>query len=51
MFGVCQTVAVSALLETLMAFVIADADPKVIANIDKFHARRRELGVYWTDDS
>ena len=43
--------AVSALLETLMAFVIADADPKVIANIDRFHARRRELGVYWTEDS
>lgn len=43
-------VAVAALLETLMAFVIADADPKVIAAIDRYHRRRMELGVYWREE-
>ncbi len=38
--------ATGALLETLMAFVIADASPDVIANIDRFHARRHALGIY-----
>lgn len=41
-----STVAAAALLETLMAFVIADADPEVIANIERFHQRRRALGIY-----
>ena len=43
-------VAAAALLETIMAFVIADADPEVIANIDKFHRRRHDVGVYWPED-
>ncbi len=38
--------ATGAFLETLMAFVIADASPDVIANIDRFHARRHALGIY-----
>lgn len=38
-----------ALLETLMAFVIADASEDVIANIDRFHARRHALGIYRED--
>lgn len=41
-----STVAAAALLETLMAFVIADADPAVIANIERFHQRRQALGIY-----
>ena len=44
-----SSVAVSAFLETLMAFVVADADKQVIASIEKFHRRRQELGVYWTE--
>jgi DNA-binding MurR/RpiR family transcriptional regulator len=44
-----STVAVMALLEAIMAFVVADADPAVIANIERFHRRRHELGVYWKD--
>ena len=44
-----STVAAGALLETLMAFVIADAKPEVIANIERFHARRRALGIYRED--
>ena len=46
-----STVALSAFLETLMAFVIADAAPDVIANIERFHERRRELGIYWDEDT
>ena len=41
-----STVAVTAFLETLIAFVIADAKPEVIANIERFHERRRALRIY-----
>ncbi len=41
-----STVATVALLETIMAFVIADASPDVIANIERFHERRHALGIY-----
>ncbi len=44
-----SSVSTIALLETLMAFVIADADDEVVASIDRFHARRHELGIYATD--
>ncbi len=45
-----STVAAAALLETLMAFVVADADDHVIANIESFHRRRYDLGVYLPDE-
>jgi len=45
-----STFATSALMETLMAFVAAEAGPEVIANIERFHQRRLALGIY-TDDS
>lgn len=41
-----SSVSTIALLETLMAFVIADADRSVISNIESFHARRHALGIY-----
>ncbi len=41
-----SSVSIIALLETLMAFVIADARPDVIANIEAFHTRRHQLGIY-----
>ncbi|MDX1513004.1 MAG: MurR/RpiR family transcriptional regulator [Gammaproteobacteria bacterium] len=44
-----STIAAAALLETMMAFVVADADRKVIASIDRFHQRRQDLGVYWRE--
>lgn len=44
-----STVATVAMLETLMAFVIADAKPAVIASIERFHERRHELGIYISD--
>jgi DNA-binding MurR/RpiR family transcriptional regulator len=43
-------VPTAALFETIMAFVIADADPEVIAKIERFHRRRQDLGVYWPED-
>ncbi len=44
-------VALSALFETLMAFVIADASDQVVESIERFHRRRSALGVYWDEDS
>ncbi len=41
-----STFATGALLEALMAFVIADASPDVIAKIEQFHERRHALGIY-----
>ncbi|MGF1527807.1 MAG: MurR/RpiR family transcriptional regulator [Candidatus Competibacterales bacterium] len=45
-----STVAASALLETLMAFVIAAASPEAIARIERLQARRRALGLYRDDE-
>ncbi len=45
-----STVALASFLETLIAFVIADAGPDIVSNIEAFHARRKELGIYWSDD-
>lgn len=44
-----STVAVTSLLETIMAFVVADAEPEVIAAVEAFHRRRHEAGVYWDE--
>ena len=44
-----STVALTALFEALMAFVVADAPPQVVASIDRFHRRRHEIGVYWEE--
>ena len=44
-----STIAAVALLETLMAFVVADASPDVIENIGQFHDRRVALGIYRDD--
>ena len=41
-----SSVATIALLETLLSFVIAAAPPKIVRRVEKFHARRHELGVY-----
>ena len=42
-------VATMALLETLMAFVIAEADENVASKIERFHQRRHRLGIYLGD--
>ena len=44
-----STIAAGAFLETLMAFVVADASPEVVASIERFHERRQASGVYWKE--
>lgn len=41
-----STQAPSALLETLLAFIIGESDPKVIDRINAFHRRRQDMGAY-----
>lgn len=45
-----STVALTALFETLMAFIVADAPTDVVSHIENFHQRRQKLGVYWSDE-
>jgi len=44
-----SSVAVIALLETLLSFVIAVASPDVVARVETFHKRRHQLGLYLED--
>ena len=46
-----STVASTAFLETLIAFVIADAGTDVVERIEEFHAQRHSLGLYVDDFS
>ena len=43
-----SNVAATALLETLLAFVVADSDTDVVAAIDSFHRTRHRAGIYTT---
>jgi len=43
-------VAVIALLETLLAFTVADAEEQFVAEIDRLHRVRQETGIYWSDE-
>lgn len=45
-----SSAAVMVLLETLIAFMVADAKRSVVANIEAFHRERDEAGVYWRAD-
>jgi len=45
-----SSAAVMVLLETLIAFMVADAKRNVVANIEAFHRARDEAGVYWRAD-
>ena len=45
-----STVALAAFLETLMAFVIASADPSAVASIERLDERRHALGIYWEEE-
>lgn len=44
-----SSVSTVALLETLLSFVIAAADPEIVARVERFHARRHALGLYVED--
>ncbi len=43
-----STLAAAAALETLASFIVADAPKQVVSAIDRFHQRRYDLGVYWS---
>jgi len=45
-----STVGVAAFMETLIAFMVADAKPDAVERIEQFHRRRVDLGVYWHED-
>lgn len=44
-----SSVATIALLETLLSFVIAEAPPKIVERVERFHKRRHDLGIYRED--
>ena len=46
-----SSVSTIALLETLLSFVIATADDKIVDRVERFHKRRHELGIYQDDIS
>lgn len=46
-----SSVSTIALLETLLSFVIATADSKIVRRVEKFHQRRHELGIYWNEEA
>lgn len=46
-----STLAAATVLEVLASFIVADAEPDVVSSIERFHARRYDLGVYWKGDS
>lgn len=45
-FPFSSSVAATALLETLLAFVVADSDTDVASAIEAFHANRSRAGIY-----
>ncbi len=45
-----STLAATALLETLFAFVVAEAGDSAVENIERFHEERVRLGIYWGED-
>ncbi len=45
-----SSVAVIALLETLLSFVIATASPEIVQRVEAFHARRHRLGLYYEEE-
>ena len=45
-----STAAVSAFMETLVAFVVAKGRPGVVERIENMQRHRFELGVYWQGD-
>ena len=42
--------AMIALLESLLAFIVAETDNEAIANIEDIHRSRTAAGIYWPED-
>lgn len=45
-----SSVATIALLETLLSMVVAHASDNIVTRVEKFHSRRRALGMYEAED-
>ena len=45
-----STLSMNALLEALLAFLVAESDADSAARIEAFHRKRRDLSVYWDGD-
>lgn len=43
-------VAVTALLETLLSFIVGDAEEQFVAELERLHRVRHETGVYWSEE-
>ena len=46
-----SSVATVAVLETLLSFVIAEGSGEIVERVERFHARRRRLGLYRDEES
>ena len=46
-----SSVALIALLETILSFVISAGSPQIVNRVEEFHARRHELGIYSEEDA
>jgi DNA-binding MurR/RpiR family transcriptional regulator len=44
-----SSVSTIALLETLLSFVVAVSSDEIVARVERFHARRHDLGIYRED--
>jgi len=44
-----SSISTIALLETLLSFVIARSDAKIVTRVEAFHNRRHDLGIYLDD--
>jgi hypothetical protein len=42
--------AMVAMLESLLAFIVAETDTGTVANIEAIHRTRMAKGVYWPED-
>ena len=45
-----STLAMVALLESLLAFIVSETGNDAVANIEAFDEERRTAGIYWPDD-
>ena len=41
-----SSVSTIALLETMLSFVVAVSSDEIVARVERFHARRHDLGIY-----
>ncbi len=45
-----STVALTSLLETMIAFIVAGAGTEAASRMEEFQQRGHELGIYWNED-